>query len=162
MKVILFFVGGILAVLGFIFYVKTYLLTPEKFFFFTLEVRGKGYQEVVNELVKKLNEKGLKVIRVLPMSKVIHERGIKDFPEYTTILACDIPEKKEILLKVPFMNVLIPCSVAVYEKNGKIYITAMKEQLLVKDFAQELTDRYIQIINRTYQELRIAIAEVAK
>ncbi|NPA41497.1 MAG: DUF302 domain-containing protein [Aquificae bacterium] len=162
MKAILFLLGGVLAVLAFMFYVRTQLITPENMFFFTMEVKNKEHQQVVQELVQKLNEKGLKVIRTLPMSKVIHERGIRDFPNYTTILACDIEEKKELLRKVPFMSVLIPCSVAVYEKEGKVYITSMKEILLVKDYSEELGDRYIQLIADTYQQLRIAIAEVAE
>ncbi len=163
MRAIIFLVGGLLAVLAFMFYVKTHLITPENMFFFTLEVKGgKKHQEVVEELVKKLNEKGLKVIRTLPMSKVIHERGVKDFPNYTTILACDIKEKKELLRKVPFMNVLIPCSVVVYERKGKLYITAPKEFLLIKDYSQELGDRDAQLIADVYQKLRIAIAEVAE
>ena len=162
MKAILFLAGGVLAVLAFMFYVKTQLITPENMFFFTLEVKGKQHQQVVKELTDVLNSKGLKVIRTLPMSKVIHERGIKDFPKYTTILACDIESKKEILQRVPFMSVLIPCSIAVYEKEGKVYITSMKEFLLIKDYGQELGDKYAQVIADTYQQLRIAMAEVAE
>ncbi len=162
MRAILFLLGGLLAVLAFMLYVRTQLITPENMFFFTLEVREKSHQQVVNELVNKLNEKGLKVIRTLPMSKVIYERGIKDFPAYTTILACDIEQKKELLRKVPFMNVIIPCSIAVYEKNGKVYITAMKEILLIKDYQKELGEKYVQLIADIYQKLRIAIAEVAE
>ncbi|GEM_PF-2311160 len=162
MRAILFLAGGVIAALAFVFYVRTQLITPENMYFFTLEAKGKKHQQVVDELVKKFNEKGLKVIRTLPMSKVIHARGIKDFPNYTTILACDIKEKREILRRVPFMSVLLPCSVAVYEKDGKVYITAMKEFLLIKDYSQELGDRYSQVIADTYQKLRIAIAEVAE
>ena len=60
------------------------------------------------------------------------------------------------------MNVLVPCSVAVYEKDGKIYITAPKEILFLKDYSQELGDKYSQLLADTYQQLRIAIAEVAE
>ena len=162
MKAILFLAGGLLAVFAFIFYVKHYLITPERMFFFTVQVEGKNHENVVKELVEKLNQKGLKVVRVLPMSKVIHARGVKYFPNYTTILACDIPQKREILLRVPFMSTLIPCSVAVYEKDGKVYITSLKEMLFVRDYSEELGDRYAQVLVDTYQKLRIVIAEVAK
>ncbi len=162
MKAILFLLGGLLAVLAFMLYVRTQLITPENMFFFTLEAKGKSHEQVVEELVRKLNEKDLKVIRTLPMSKVLRERGIEDFPAYTTILACDIEEKRELLRQVPFMSVLIPCSVVVYEKDGKVYVTAMKEILLLKDYQKELGDRYIQLIADVYQKLRIAIAEVAE
>jgi len=163
MRAIVFLLGGLLAVLAFMFYVRTNLITPEKMFFFTLEVKGnKKHEEVVKKLVEKLNQKGLKVIRTLPMSKVIHERGVKDFPNYTTVLACDIPEKKELLRRVPFMSVLIPCSVAVYERNGKTVITAPKEILFIKDYSEELGDKYVQLIADVYQKLRIAVAEVAE
>ena len=161
MKAILFLAGGLLAVFAFIFYVKHYLITPERMFFFTVQVEGKKHEDVVRELVEKLNQRGLRVVRVLPMSEVIHARGIEDFPKYTTILACDVPQKKDILLRVPFMSTLIPCSVAVYEKEGKVYITSLKEMLFVRDYSEELGDRYAQVVVDTYQRLRIVIAEVA-
>ncbi len=162
MRAILFLAGGLLAVLAFMFYVKNFLITPERMFFFSLQVEGKSHEQVVKELVDKLNEKGLKVIRTLPMSKVLHSRGITDFPKYTTILACDIPQKKEILLRVPFMSTLIPCSVAVYEKDGVIEITAPSELLFIKEYAEELGPKNVDVIVDTYQKLRIAIAEVAQ
>ncbi len=162
MRAIVFLVGGLLFTFGFIFCAKHYLITPKNMFFFTVEVKGKKHEEVVKELVRKLNEKGLKVIRTLPMSEVLHARGVKDFPNYTTVLACDVPQKKEILLKVPFMNVLLPCSVAVYERGGKVYITSFKETLIVKDYSEELGYEYSQKIEEIYQRLRIAMAEVAK
>ncbi len=161
MKVIIFFVGGVLAVLAFLFYVKNFLLTPENLFFFTLEVKDKTFKETVNQVVKSLNEKGLKVIRVLPMSEVIHSRGIKDFPNYTTVLACDIEEKKELLRKVPFMSTLIPCSVVIYEREGKVYITAPKEILFIKDYSEELGEKYTRLLENVYERLRIALAQVA-
>lgn len=162
MKAIMFLLGGFLAALAFILYAKHYILTPKNLFFFTVEVEGKSHERVVKELVERLNKKGLKVIRTLPMSKVLHERGVKDFPNYTTVLACDIPEKKELLLKVPFMSVLIPCTVAIYEQEGKVKITSLKEQLFLKDFSEELGDRYIQLLTDVYQKLRIVMVEVAK
>ncbi len=163
MKAILFLLGGVLLVLAFIFYVKNYFLTPDRLFFYTVEVKkDKTHEEIVSELVKKLNENGLNVIRTLPMSKVIHERGIKDFPNYTTVLACDIPQKKEILLKVPEMSVLIPCSVAVYEREGKIYITAPSEIMFIRSYGKELGREYEEIIIRTYERLRATIIEVAE
>jgi len=155
MKAILFLVGGLLAVLAFIFYVKHYLITPENMFFFTVEVKGKGRDEVVRELVNRLNEKGLGVTEVVPGEK----EGV---PNYTTLIACDIPEKEEILLSAPFLSVLFPCSVVVYEKEGRVYITSPKEILMLRDYSGELGERNVQRIVDAYQKLRIAVAEVAK
>ncbi len=162
MKVILIMMGGVLAVFAFVFYVKNYLLTPERLLFHTVEVKGKNHTQVVKTLVRELNKAGLKVIKVLPMSRVLKARGVKDFPSYTTILACDIPLKKQILLSIPFMSVLIPCSIAVYEQGGKIHITAMRDYLILRDFAEELPDAHAQEIMNTYGKLRAVIERVAQ
>jgi len=161
MKVVLVMLGGVLAVFVFVFYVKNHLVTPQRLFFYTVEVSGKDHGEVVRELIRKLNESKLRVIRVLPMSEVIHRRGVKDFPRYTTILACDIPQKKEILLKVPFMSVLIPCSVAVYEKGNVVHVTVLRDYLILRDFSGELPDEHAHILMNTYGKLRAILKEVS-
>ncbi len=161
MKVVLVMIGGVLAVFAFVFYVKNHLVTAERLFFHTVEVRGKSHAQVVEELVKKLNDAGLKVLRTLPMSEVIHRRGVEDFPAYTTILACNIPQKREILLSVPFMSVLIPCSVAVYEKDGVVHVTVLRDYLILRDFSEELSDEHAQVLMNTYGKLRAVLEEVS-
>jgi len=161
MRVVLVMMGGVVLVFLFVFYVKNHLVTPNRLFFHTVEVRGRSHEEVVRELVEKLNAEGLKVLRILPMSEVIRRRGVEDFPRYTTILACDIPEKRDILLSVPFMSVLIPCSVAVYEREGAVHVTVLRDYLILRDFSEELSDEHAQIIMSTYGKLRTLLEGIA-
>jgi len=95
--------------------------------FYTVEVKNKSFDETLKKLREKLDANGLKVIRVLPLSKSLKARGVKDFMNYSIILACDIPGKEKLLSKVPFLTNLIPCSIAIYEDKEGEKLTVMKE-----------------------------------
>ncbi len=127
--------------------------------FYTYKVKDASFNHVVEELKQKLNSKDLKVLRTLTISEAIKARGIKDFPNYTVLLACDKKEKESLLLRSPFMSNLIPCSVAIYEnKDGSVSITILNEKPYLKDLSKE--DK--EFINRTYSELRSVISSIAK
>ncbi|MGB9874237.1 MAG: DUF302 domain-containing protein [Hydrogenobacter sp.] len=127
--------------------------------FYTYKVKGANFNDVVEKLKQELNSKDLKVMRTLTISEAIKARGIKDFPNYTVLLACDKKEKESLLLKSPFMSNLIPCSVAIYEnKDGSVSITIVNEKPYLKDLSKE--DK--EFISRTYSELRGVISSIAK
>ncbi|HIQ30764.1 MAG TPA: DUF302 domain-containing protein [Aquifex aeolicus] len=151
MRAILFLAGGLLLALGFIFYAKHYLITPKNMFFFTVEVPGGSVESTVKALTHELGKKGLGVVAVLSLSD-----------SYTLVLSCDVPQKKEVLLREPFMGLLLPCGIGVYEDEGKAYITSMKETLLLREYSRELGYRGSRTVEDIYQNLRIAIAEVVR
>lgn len=127
--------------------------------FYTYKVKDASFNHVVEEIKQELNSKDLKVLRTLTISEAIKARGIKDFPNYTVLLACDKKEKESLLLRSPFMSNLIPCSVAIYEnKDGSVSITILNEKPYLKDLSKE--DK--EFINRTYSELRSVISSIAK
>ncbi|ADO45893.1 protein of unknown function DUF302 [Hydrogenobacter thermophilus TK-6] len=131
--------------------------------FQTYRVEGKDFQSVVEELKEKLNQSDLKVLRTLTISEAIKARGVKDFPNYTVLLACDRKEKEDLLIKVPFMSNLIPCSVAVYEnKDGSVSITAINEKPYLEAFSKELSKDDRRLISKTYMELRRVLSSVGK
>ncbi|WP_340690187.1 DUF302 domain-containing protein [Hydrogenobacter thermophilus] len=131
--------------------------------FQTYRVEGEDFQSVVEELKEKLNQNDLKVLRTLTISEAIKARGVKDFPNYTVLLACDRKEKKDLLIKVPFMSNLIPCSVAVYEnKDGSVSITAINEKPYLEAFSKELSKDDRRLISKTYMELRRVLSSVGK
>jgi uncharacterized protein (DUF302 family) len=133
------------------------------FMFHTYTVKDKNFDDVLEELKQKLNSKDLKVLRTLTISEAIKARGVKDFPNYTVLLACDKKEKENLLLKSPFMSNLIPCSVAIYEnKDGSVSITTINEKPYLLAFSKEITKEDKKFISRTYSELRNVISNIAK
>ncbi|MDQ7037596.1 MAG: DUF302 domain-containing protein [Aquificota bacterium] len=150
MKAILFLLGGTLAALAFLYSVKKFFATPERIFFFTLEVETGDLDRVVEELKGDLTRNGLGVVGVFRLSE-----------DYVLVISCDVPWKGELLKKLPSLSSLIPCPVAVYRREGKVYLSAPKEIYFVQKHREELGQDLADVLTRTYQALRITMAEVA-
>ncbi len=161
MRALILFLAGTILVLSFMQFVKYYFGNPYRLIFYSVEVEGKSREEVVKSLTERLNANGLKVIKTLDIGKAIRNRG-KEFPGYTVILACDIPQKEELLSRIPsFMN-LIPCSVAVYETPRGVKITALKEIVFLAEESRNLKEEDISLIIDTYRALRKSINEAVE
>ena len=160
-SLIAFLIGASLIIL-FMFFMKYYFGDPYRLLFYTVEVHNKSFEKVVEDLKDKLNKNGLKVVRELPLSKALQARGVKDFMKYTIILACDIPQKSKLLVKAPSISNLIPCSVAVYERNGVVNLTTLKEIIFLAEEKNNLSNEDIQLIIDTYRTLRKTLDEVRR
>lgn len=150
MKAILFLAGGVLAALLFVYSVKRFYATPERIFFFTLEVERKSFADVVDELKAELKERGLGILETVRLSE-----------DYVIILSCDVSWKDQLLERVPSLSSLIPCPVAVYRHRGKVFIAVPKEIYFVQAHREDLGQDLADTLTRLYQTLRITIAEVA-
>ncbi|RUM31921.1 MAG: hypothetical protein DSY32_00645 [Aquifex sp.] len=158
---IAFLIGAIIALTVF-YFIKYYFGNPFRLLFYTVEVRGKTFDNVVKSLEEKLNKNGLKVIRILPLSKALESRGVKNFPKYSIILACDVPGKEKILPKYPALTNLIPCSVAVYETKEGVKVTTMKEIVFLAEYAKQMKDEEVKFVIDTYRNLRKTLDEVRR
>ncbi len=150
MKALLFLFGGLAFTFLFLLGVRYFYATPERILLFTVEVEGKGKENVLKDLIGELKKRGLGIVEVVEVSE-----------DYTLILSCDVPWKEELFSKVPSLSSLVPCPVAVYRYKGKVYITAPKEIYFVQSHREKLGQALSDTLTRLYQALRIAIGEVA-
>lgn len=131
--------------------------------FYTYTVKGKDFSSVVEELKEKLNKKGLPVLRTLTISEAIKARGSKDFPNYTVLLACDVKGKEDLLIRVPFMSNLIPCSVAVYQnKDGSVSMTILNEGPYIMKYSKGLSREEKRLMRNVYRNLRAVLGNLGK
>ncbi len=149
----------ILVPIGIYFYIKSNALD---IFFYNVEVEGKSFNQTVELLKKNLIKEGLGVVKVLKISKAIRRRGNKDFPNYTVILSCKVKGYEKVLEEVPFMANLLPCSVAIYEKEGKVYVSVLHQRPIIKIFRRELSEESKRLVLKTYNRLIKVINEVAQ
>ncbi|MFN3813350.1 MAG: DUF302 domain-containing protein [Aquificaceae bacterium] len=133
------------------------------FMFYTYTVKEKNFSAVVDELKERLNKKGLPVLRALTISEAIKARGSTDFPNYTVLLACDMKDKEDLLIRVPFMSNLIPCSIAIYQnKDGSVSITIVNEKPYIMKYSKELSKEKKRLIRNVYKDLRAVLESVGK
>jgi uncharacterized protein (DUF302 family) len=135
-------------------------MDPVKVMYLTYPLKEKDFKKAVDDVKKGMEEKGIKVIRVLTISDAIRARGSADFPNYYVIFGCEMPEMKSILLKAPALSNVVPCSVAVHQsKDGKIYATLINENVFLSKYGAKLTKEERLAVSKTYGQLRAVLSE---
>ncbi|MBN2163259.1 MAG: DUF302 domain-containing protein [Pontiellaceae bacterium] len=95
-----------------------------------------GYEETLNYIQGNVTNSGWKVSATMRLDKSLAKEGRTVLPA-TSLKICH-PEYAEIVLKdddARFLSVMMPCSIAVYEKtDGKTYISTMNAGLMGRLF----------------------------
>lgn len=111
--------------------------------------RGGDFRQVVESLKSSLEKDGITVHKTLPISEVIKGRG-SDFDDYYVLVGCVGSKTEEILRKYPDLSNVLPCSIPVYKKDGKINVSVLNYRLFLlnmKDVKREDL-RYIRSVYR--------------
>ena len=82
-----------------------------------------SFNEAVEHVSKIVEQKGFSILLTKDIDEIFKKKlNISQYPRYTIILAC-APELAKAALDVSKnVGLLFPCSFAVYEDNGKIYV----------------------------------------
>lgn len=81
------------------------------------------FDKAVDHVKTIVEEEGFSVMLVKGLDGVFRKKlGIKDYPRYTFILACGPQFAKAALDVSKEVGLLFPCSFAVYEDEGKIFV----------------------------------------
>ncbi|MEJ5173376.1 MAG: DUF302 domain-containing protein [Hydrogenothermaceae bacterium] len=117
-----------------------------------------NFTESLEKLKSKLEEKGLKIVKVLPLSESVNSRGI-DFDDYYIVVGCFDEKAKNILKNFPYISNLIPCSISIYKKDGKINISILNPDIFLQDVKvrKNLSWEEIRYIRNRYDLLKRSI-----
>jgi uncharacterized protein (DUF302 family) len=100
------------------------------------ELSPLGYEETIAHIQKKVTDAGWKVSALMRLDKTLAKEG-KDVLPVASFKICQPDHAEQILLDddARFLSVMMPCSIAVYEKtDGKTYISTMNAKLLGRMF----------------------------
>lgn len=95
-----------------------------------------GYEETIARITKKVEEGGWKVSTAMRLDKSLAKEGKEVLPA-ASLKICQPDHAEKVLLDddARFLSVMMPCSIAVYEKaDGKTYISTMNSGLLGRLF----------------------------
>ena len=82
-----------------------------------------GFDEAVHREEKIVAVEGFSLLLTKSMDEIFKKKlGIATYPKYTTILACAPEFAKGALDISKDMGLLFPCSFAVYEDEGKVFV----------------------------------------
>ncbi len=99
-------------------------------FHYTVKTQ-KNIDDVITEITSKLSEMQFGVLGTLDFKEIFAKKGI-DYPnEYKLLEICNPKAAKQALDSDPNIGLLLPCTIAVYEKDGENFISLAKPTVLL-------------------------------
>lgn len=117
----------------------------------------KNIDSVIGEITSKLSEKKFGVLGTLDFKKIFATKGM-DYPnEYKLLEVCNPQAARQVLDSDPNIGLLLPCTIAVYEKDGENYISLAKPTTLLavasntelEIMGKEIESKLIQVIENS-------------
>lgn len=100
------------------------------------QVSPLSYEETLTHIQKKVMDGGWKVSALMRLDKSLAKEGKEVLP-VASMKICQPDHAEQVLLDddARFLSVMMPCSIAVYEKaDGKTYISTMNSALMGRMF----------------------------
>lgn len=117
----------------------------------------KNIDTVIDDLTENLKEIGFGVLETLDFKKILSEKGLEFADNYKLMEVCNPHLAKQVLEANPDLGLLLPCTIAVYQKNNENFISLAKPTSLLsmvsdenlKISGEEIENGLIKIIENT-------------
>ena len=117
----------------------------------------KPLEEVIISLTEDLKEIGFGVLEVLDFKNILTEKGVNFSENYKLMEVCNPNLAKHVIESSPDLGLLLPCTIAVYQKNDENFISlakptsllSMASEVNLKFSGKEIEDNLIRIIEKS-------------
>ncbi|MGY5149860.1 MAG: DUF302 domain-containing protein [Candidatus Nitrosopumilus sp. bin_68KS] len=117
----------------------------------------KGIDEAITDLSHNLKEIGFGVLGTLDFKKILAEKGLEFADNYKLMEVCNPHLAKQVLETNPDLGLLLPCTIAVYQKNNENFISLARPTSLLsmvsddnlKISGEDIENGLIRIIENT-------------
>ena len=125
-------------------------------FAFTVKTQ-KSIDDAITNLTENLKEIGFGVLETLNFKKILSEKGLEFSDDYRLMEVCNPNLAKQVLEANPDLGLLLPCTIAVYQKDNENFISLARPTSLLsmasdenlKISGEEIEDGLIKIIENT-------------
>jgi uncharacterized protein (DUF302 family) len=118
-----------------------------------------SFDEAVNRTRDLLQEAGYGVLCEIDVKAKLEEKlGVEREP-YVILGACNPPLASEALDVEPELGVLLPCNVAIYEREGRTRVAAVEPERMLSKVGNE---KLGQIATKVREDLDRVVKEIAK
>ena len=115
----------------------------------------KNLDKVIEEITEKLSEIKFGVLGILDFKEIFAKKGVEYPHEYKLLEVCNPHAAKQVLDSDPNIGLLLPCSIAVFEKDGENHISLAKPTELLsvasnaelESMGKEIESKLIKIID---------------
>ncbi|NIP26243.1 MAG: DUF302 domain-containing protein [Phycisphaerae bacterium] len=84
-----------------------------------------AFAEAVEKTIDELGKKGFGILTEIDVKGTLKEKINAEFDNYIILGACNPPLAHKALLAEREIGLLLPCNVIVYEKEGKVLVSAI-------------------------------------
>jgi len=117
----------------------------------------KSIDSVISDLTKNLKEIGFGVLETLDFKKILSDKGLEFADNYKLMEVCNPHLAKQVLEANPDLGLLLPCTIAVYQKNNENFISLARPTSLLsmasdenlKISGEDIENGLIKIIENT-------------
>ena len=117
----------------------------------------KDMDHVIANITENLSDIGFGVLETLDFKKILEEKGLEFPNNYRLLEVCNPNLAKQVLDANPDLGLLLPCTIAVYQKNNEKYISLAKPTSLLsmasednlKFSGEEIEDSLIKVIEKS-------------
>ena len=116
----------------------------------------KTINQAVEDITSSLKEVGFGVLGTLNFKEILQKKGLDFKDEYILLEVCNPSAAKQALESNPEIGLLLPCTIAVYQKNNENWISLAKPTSLLANindrqldkFGEEIEHKLIQAIEK--------------
>lgn len=117
---------------------------------------NKNIDNTITDLIKGLKEINFGVLETLDFKKILSEKGLEFADNYKLLEVCNPHLAKQVLEANPDLGLLLPCTIAVYQKNNENFISLARPTSLfsmisdknLKFSGEEIENNLIRIIEK--------------
>ena len=113
-----------------------------------------SYEEAIDKVTEELRKEGFGVLTTIDVKETLKKKLGVDFDKYIILGACNPPFAYKALQAEYNLGLLLPCNVVVYERDGKVFVSAFDPMTMtqiidnpaLKEIAQEVRKKLEKVI----------------
>lgn len=126
---------------------------------FSYTVRtAKTINQAVEDITSSLREVGFGVLGTLNFKELLKKKGVELKDEYMLLEVCNPSAAKQALESNPEIGLLLPCPIAIYQKDNENFISLAKPTSLLAS----LDDRRLDEFGREIEQKIVGAIQKAK
>ncbi|MHA1995247.1 MAG: DUF302 domain-containing protein [Candidatus Hodarchaeales archaeon] len=121
------------------------------------KISGMSFDDAVNHVQTVVANEGFTVLLTKAIDQVIEKKlGVKDYPRYTSIMACGADLAKAALDVHKDVGTLFPCSFVVYEENSEIMVAHVSIMKIAAALGFASQEEMSPVIKKTGERVHAA------